>query len=91
MRELFISSLEKIVNVLAVLAAVAVVIAALVVMFGGGSNSGLLGPSGFLPGLAVLLFGALYVVLGFGAIYLALGIYDNTRRTAIATEELARR
>lgn len=86
MREFFIQSLEKIVNVLVVLAAIAVVISAVVMMFSGSSQGG-----GFLMGLGVLVFGALYLVLIFGGIYLGLGIYDNTRRTAIATEELTRR
>lgn len=85
MREFFVNSLEKIVNVMVVLASIGVVIAALVMMFSGAPNGG------FLAGLAVLVVGALYVVLMFGGIYLALSIYDNTRRTAIATEELARR
>lgn len=85
MREIFINSLEKIVNVLVVLGAIGVVIAALAMMFGGAPNGG------FLAGLGVLVFGTLYLVMIFGGIYLALGIYDNTRRTAIATEELTRR
>lgn len=85
MREIFIGTMEKCVNVLVVLAAIGIVIAALVVMFSGASGGG------FLQGLGVLVFGALYLLLIFGGIYLALGIYDNTRRTAIATEELARR
>lgn len=84
MRALFIRSLEQIVNVLVVLALIAVVIGGLVTMF-----SGL--PNAFMQGLAILIGGALYVVLIFGGIYLGLGIYENTRRTAEATEQLLRR
>lgn len=86
MRGFFIQSLEKIVNFMAVLSIIGVVLAALGVMFFGTPQGG-----GFLAGLAVLVVGALYVVLIFGGIYLALGIYENTRRTAEATEQLARR
>ena len=86
MRGFFIQSLEKIVNFMAVLSIIGVVLAALGVMFFGAPQGG-----GFLAGLAVLVVGALYVVLIFGGIYLALGIYENTRRTAEASEQLARR
>jgi len=37
----------------------------------------------------VLIFGGLYVVLMGGMMYLFLGIYDNTKRTAEATERMA--
>jgi hypothetical protein len=43
---------------------------------------------GLLAGLAVLLGGALYLVMFAGMLYVVLGIHDNTRRTAEAIEEL---
>ncbi|WP_170166982.1 hypothetical protein [Paracoccus methylarcula] len=43
---------------------------------------------GFLQGLLVWAIGAIYLVLMGGMIYLGLGIYNNTRRTADAIEQL---
>lgn len=83
MRDFFIRSMEQIINALVILGGIGVVIGALVTMF---SAQG-----GFLQGIAVLVFGAIYLVLMAGMIYLGLGIYQNTRRTAEATEAMARR
>ncbi|AGT07377.1 hypothetical protein [Paracoccus aminophilus] len=83
MRDFFIRSMEQIINALVVLGAIAVVMTAIMVM---GSPQG-----GLVRGIAVLIFGAIYLVLMAGMVYLGLGIYNNTRRTAEATEEIARR
>ncbi len=81
MRDFFINSLEKIVTVIVVLTAVAVFLAGLAAMF---SPDG-----GFFAGIAVWLFGAVYVLVMGGILFLALGVHDNTRRTAAAVEALA--
>lgn len=83
MRDFFILWMERIINVVVVIGAVVVLIAAVSAMF---SAQG-----GFLAGIGVLVGGALYLILMAGMIYLGLGIYANTRRTAEAVEELARR
>lgn len=83
MREFFIRSMEQIINVFVALGAIGVVLGALITMF---SATG-----GFLQGIGVLIFGGIYLVMMAGMIYLGLGIYDNTRRTAEATEAMARR
>lgn len=81
MRDFFINSLEKIINVIVVLGCVGVVIGTIAVAFapdGGGIG----------PALAVLIGGAIYVLLFGGFMYLGLGIYHNTKRTAEAIETL---
>lgn len=83
MRDFFILWMERIINVVVVIGAVVVLIAAVTSMF---SAQG-----GFLAGIGVLVGGSLYLILMAGMIYLGLGIYANTRRTAEAVEELARR
>lgn len=83
MRDFFILWMERIINVVVGVGAVLVLIGAITAMF---SPQG-----GFLQGLAILFGGALYLILMAGMIYLGLGIYANTRRTAEAVEELARR
>ncbi len=79
MRDFFINSFEGLVSVIIVLAAVMVTFAGVATLFS----------EGFVAGVAVLLGGALYVVMLGGFLYLALGIYHNTRRTAEAAERLA--
>ena len=54
---------------------------AVVVMFDGRNG-------GFFAGIGVLIGGAIYVILTAGMLYLFLGIYQNTKRTADAVEEL---
>lgn len=49
------------------------------------------GGEGLLMALVVWLVGALYLFLVAGLIYLGLGIYNNTRRTAEAVEQLVAR
>lgn len=83
MRDFFILWMERIVNVVIILGAVGVFVGGIAVMF---SPTG-----GFLQGLLTWVFGAIYVILMGGMIYLGLGIYNNTRRTADAVEELTRR
>ena len=83
MRDFFILWMERIINVVVVIGAVVVLIAAVTVMFNA--------QGGFLAGIGILVGGALYLILMAGMIYLGLGIYANTRRTADAVEELARR
>ena len=81
MRDFFIGSFEKLVAVIVVLLTVVVVI--------GGISA--MASQGFFAGLAILVGGALYVVMIGGILYLALGIYHNTMRTADAVEKLASR
>lgn len=81
MRDFFINSLEKIVTVVIALMALGVLLGGLGTMF---SPQG-----GFFAGMAVWLFGAVYVLVMGGILYLALGVHDNTRRTAVAVEALA--
>lgn len=80
MRDFFINSLEKIVTVILLLMVVGVVLSGFGAMFNP--------QGGLLAGLAVWVFGGIYVLIMGGMLYLALGIYDNTRRTAAAVEAL---
>jgi len=84
MRDFFINSLDKIVGLLIILLSAAVVIGGLITMFTSPMAGG-----GFIPGIAVLVGGGIYVLVMGGFLYLGLGIYDNTKRTAEATERLA--
>lgn len=86
MRDFFINSLEKILNVIVVLMAVAIIIGTLFVLFMGGQ--GFFG--NLLSAILVLIGGALYLVLFAGMAYLGLGIYQNTKRTADLLERGAR-
>ncbi len=90
MRDFFIRSLEVVINVVVVLMAIAILIAAGVVAFGHG-----MGPNGEaggpLAGLAILIGGAIYLILTAGFMYLGLGIYQNTKRTADLLEQQVRR
>lgn len=90
MREFFIGSLEQVLNVIIVLAAIAVVVMAFMVATGGGMGfgHGMMG-GGPLAGLAVLIGGGLYLIVIGGFMYLGLGIYQNTKRAADAIERLA--
>lgn len=93
MQAFFIGAFEKLVAVIVVLLGIGVLVAAILVM----SGAGTMGPGGramgggLLPGLIVLVAGAVYVLLVGGALYLILGIYHNTRRSAEALERLAQR
>ena len=74
MRDFFILALEKLIAVIVVLMMIAVLVVAVMAM---GSPQG-----GAVQGMAILVGGALYVVLMGGMLYLFLGIYNNTKRTA---------
>lgn len=87
MRDFFINALELLVGVLVVVMAIAVVVFAGIVAFGGNLGSG--APNGILGGLAILVGGTLYIILIGGALYLGLGIYQNTRKTAEVLEKMA--
>lgn len=81
MRDFFIRSFERLIGLIIILGAVAIVIAAI--------SAATQAPSGgqaILAFLGILVFGALYLILVGGAMYLALGIYHNTLRTAEALD-----
>jgi len=78
MRDFFINTLDKLIAVIIVVAAIAVVVGALSSMV----------TQGFLAGLVLLVLGGLYVLMMGGMLYLFLGIYYNTKRTAEAVERM---
>jgi hypothetical protein len=83
MRGFFIDAFEKMLIVVVVLLGIIVIVMSAGIMFG----NGMMGPGGrqmgrFVPGLIVLIVGAVYVTLVGGLMYLGLGIYQNTKRTA---------
>ena len=84
MRDFFIKSLEIVINVVVVIAAIGIVIAAGAAMLGGGAAQAQFGMSGVFAGLLILLGGFVYLILMAGFMYLGLGIYQNTKRTADA-------
>lgn len=87
MRDFFVNSLEKLISVIVVLLVLAVVGAAAAAAFGGMNG----GPPSPAAGLAILIGGALYVIMVGGFLYMGVGIYQNTKRTAEAVEKLAGR
>lgn len=88
MRDFFIRSLEKLIGVIIVLMSIGVIIGFFGIAFGGGY--GAFGQAGgFFAALLFLVIGAIYVVLIGGFLYLGVGIYQNTQRTADATERMA--
>jgi len=91
MRDFFINSFEILVGVIVVLLSIAVVGVAAATAFGGAGMMGPNAPSGPLMGLAILVGGVIYVIFVGGLMYLGLGIYQNTRRSAVAMEKLAAR
>ena len=94
MRDFFIRAMEMIVNVLMILLIIGLVLFSLAAMTGMGDfrMAGTAFPGGgVVMGLAILVFGGLYLMLIGGFLYLGLGIYQNTRRTAEALEQLAKR
>ena len=74
MRDFFIEALDKLIGVIIVILALAVLVAAIGVT--------VQGQHPILAGLVVLSVGAVYVMLIGGMLYLFLGIYYNTKRTA---------
>lgn len=83
MRDFFIIWMERIINVVVILGAIAVFLGGLAVMR---SPQG-----GVLPGVMTWIVGAIYLIMMGGMVYLGLGIYNNTRRTAEAVERLSQR
>lgn len=85
MRDLFINLFEKIVHIVVVVGAIAIILTSVRVWVSPppGTNS-------IAVFLAVLIGGSLYLVLIAGFMYLGLGIYQNTKRTSEATEALLR-
>ncbi len=90
MRDFFIRSLEIVINVVVVIAAIGIIIGAGAALFGGGSMQAQTGMPGFLAALLILIGGFLYLVIMAGFMYLGLGIYQNTKRTAELLELQAR-
>ena len=83
MRDFFILWMERIINVVIVLGAIAVLV---------GGGAALFGPQGgILWALAIWIGGSIYLIIMGGFVYLGLGIYNNTRRTAEAVERMAGR
>jgi len=81
MRDFFIFWFERLVGVIIVVAGIAVLIGGIATMAGVTGQ-----PGGFVAGLAILVFGSIYVIFLGGALYLGLGIYQNTKRAAEALE-----
>ncbi|MFO7919580.1 MAG: hypothetical protein R6U99_01985 [Nioella sp.] len=74
MRDFFIGALDKLIAVLVILMIIGVVVGAVMTA---------MSPMGStLQAVAILVGGALYVILMAGMLYLFLGIYHNTKRTA---------
>lgn len=90
MRDFFIIALEWIIHVVVVIAIL--VLFALTVMTAIGVWSmpvilpGGVGNTGPLAALAFFVFGGVGIILYAGVLYLGFGIYQNTRRTALALE-----
>jgi hypothetical protein len=74
MRDFFIEALDKLIAVIIVILALAVVFGSIGIMAQGGEQ--------ILVGFLALAAGAVYVMLMGGMLYLFLGIYYNTKRTA---------
>ena len=81
MRDFFIIWFERLVGVIIIILALAVLIGGIATMAGATGQ-----PGGFLAGLAILIGGAIYVIFIGGGLYLGLGIYQNTKRMADAME-----
>lgn len=83
MRDFFVRWLERLVDVIVVVAAIGIIAAAIL------STSH---PAGGLASfLVVLVVGFMYLVLIAGFVYLQIGIHRNTARTAEAVEALLNR
>ena len=82
MRDFFINSFEKLVVVIIALMGLGILLGAFGTLFSGQ-------PGSFIAAIAILVFGAVYMIMLGGLLYLILGIHDNTRRTAEAVEKMA--
>ena len=87
MRDLIVTSLEKLIDVIVILLGLAVVGFAVSATFGGP----IAGLPGALAGLAILVGGGLSVILIGGFLYMSVGNYHHNWRTAVAVEKLAAR
>ena len=91
MRHFFIKSLDVLIGLFVVLGVVLVVLAAINIgTQEARAPNGMGVPGGPAMGIGVLILGLLNVVFVAGFLYLGIGIYDNTRRTAEATEKLVK-
>jgi hypothetical protein len=79
MRDFFILWFERLITVIIVIAAAAVAVGSIVALV----------QQGILAFLAILIGGALYLVLFGGAMFLGLGIYQNTTTSAEMLEKIA--
>lgn len=85
MRDLFIGLFEKLVGVFVILLCLGVLVGTVGAFLAPAPNGGI------LPAIAILIGGSIYAILMGGMMYLFLGVYHNTKRTAEAIEELAKR
>lgn len=90
MRDFFIIALEWIIHVLVVFLVLLLVLMSTMVALGVWQMPvalpGGVGRSGIFAALALLVVGGVLITLGAGMIYLGFGIYQNTRRMAVALE-----
>lgn len=85
MRDFFIKWLERVINILIIIGAVAVVLTGFGAMVSAPYGAG----SGLITALTIWVGGGIYLILTGGIVYLGLGVYNNTLRTAEATERQA--
>lgn len=83
MRNFFIRSFELIATVIVAVGSLAIIVIAI--------DMAMTPEGGILGAIAVLIGGFSYLCFLVGGIFLAIGIHDNTKRTALAVEELLRR
>ncbi|AXC48778.1 hypothetical protein DRW48_02900 [Paracoccus suum] len=83
MRDFFITWMERLLGLFVVLSVLGVLTTA---YFTAISDR----PQALIAAVAVVVAGAVSIILTFGFAYIALGIHANTRRTAEAAEAIAR-
>lgn len=88
MRDFFIASLERLIDLLMGVLAL-IVLGVAVAVYLGGQDLGT-GIGGIWAALGVLIAGGLILILFGGTVYLGIGIYRNTRRTADLLERQSR-
>jgi len=91
MRHFFIRSFEILVGFFVILGILGVLAAALAVGTGSMTSSNGDSISGVFPAIAILCGGLLYIAFVAGFLYMGVGIYNNTKRTAEAVEQMAGR
>jgi hypothetical protein len=82
MRNFFIKSLEIIINVVVIIAAIGIVIMAGAAFMSGNAAQAQYGMNGAVAGVLILIGGGVYLTMVAGFMYLGIGIYQNTKRTA---------